>query len=214
MSSLLHLLEQDRKREAAIAKERSLSAAARNEKMIIRDPLPWRLWVEGTPIPQPRPRARAFFDRNLRRYTATIYHPENKENPQRCPVRWRARIERVIKSGPHPYGLDEPLELTMFFAFERPVSHLRKDGTVSPRYRDVEPGGDCGDWDNLGKLLCDAMGAVGVFRNDTRIIRAHPEKVWGQKAGCLAILDVLRERRRLILNDDGEPEIVGQEGLW
>lgn len=213
MSNLLHLLEQDRRREAAIAQERSLPAATRNERTIIREPMPWRLWVEGVPIPQARPRATAIYSREAGRWIGRIHPYENRDNPARCPVRWRNRIERVIKSGPHPYGLDEPLELTMFFAFERPTSHLRKDGTVSPRYRDVEPGSDCGDWDNLGKLVCDAMGAVGVFRNDTRICRAKPEKVWGERAGCLAILDVLRERRRLVMND-GKPEIVGQEGLW
>jgi Holliday junction resolvase RusA-like endonuclease len=62
---------------------------------------------------------------------------------------------------PHPGVVD----VSIAFVFERPKSHLRANGSLTPKALQLPP---C-DWDNLAKGVCDAL--TGIAYNDDRQIR-------------------------------------------
>lgn len=187
-------------------REKNRSTAERREQTVVRDCLPWRLWVPGLPVPQPRPRARAIYSRLMRKWTGQIYDPGNANQ-------WKARVAAHTMAVRHPYGLDEPIQIQLVFAFIRPPSHLRPDGTVKPSHKDRMPGQNFGDWDNLAKAVCDALGDKGVYLNDAHICDGCAKKVWGEEEGCLIMLDALRERGHMVV-ENGVARLVTQETIF
>jgi len=91
---------------------------------------------------------------------------------------WRERVHvhalPVAPARP-PEG---PVTFTAVFLFRRPDGHYRKCGDLSSAgLRSEAPLGGKGDWDNLGKAVCDALEGL-FFRRDSQITQAHVAKAW------------------------------------
>lgn len=130
-------------------------------------PLACRLLLE--PLPQPRPRARAFEVGG--RVLAQVYRPSGGRER-----RWRAvavLFLRRVGQG-HRLPLEGPLELKVTFVHARPKSTERKR---APRRREWH--GKVGDLDNLLKSLMDAMKEAGWYRDDGQVARIVAEKMVG-----------------------------------
>ncbi|MFI4854346.1 MAG: RusA family crossover junction endodeoxyribonuclease [Phycisphaerales bacterium JB065] len=203
--SIIDAIAASRERGKAVEREKKRSTAERRSKVVVRDCLPWRLWVPGRAAPQPRPKAQ-IAGRGSRPY-AKIYTPSSADA-------WKARIGANTQAVRHPYGLDESIEISLVFSFIRPESHLKKDGTVRDAFKHKMPGQNYGDWDNLAKAVCDALGDKGVYINDADICFGSAKKVWGEVEGCLIVLDALRTRGYMILDENGEPRLVEQESIF
>ncbi len=111
------------------------------------------LKVAGQPVPQPRPRVVNINGRSMSYVDKT--HPIHG---------YRAMIAAEAKAAgvkPHPGVVD----VSIAFVFERPKSHLRANGSLTPKALQLPP---C-DWDNLAKGVCDAL--TGIAYNDDRQIR-------------------------------------------
>lgn len=88
----------------------------------------------------------------------------------------RAHLARHRPAQP----LDGPLRLITKWLW--PCTGKHKNG----QWRDTKP-----DWDNISKLLCDAMAAEGFFVNDSRITSGMVEKFWADVPGIYVRLEEL-----------------------
>ena len=121
--------------------------------------------VNGTPKPQPRPRAFA------RGGKARVYDPGTAEA-------WKSAVASAFQ----PFAgkaFTEPLHLLITFYLPRPKSHfgtgrnaaLLKD--TSPVYHTQKP--DC---DNLAKAVMDCLSDIGFWRDDCQVIGLTVKKMW------------------------------------
>lgn len=72
--------------------------------------------------------------------------------------------------------LNGPLHMTCIFAFDRPKSHLRKNGALAkgaPLEKTSKP-----DLDNLAKFVKDALNGV-AYKDDSQIINLTVSKIYG-----------------------------------
>lgn len=138
-------------------------------------------YVSGDPRPQPR--ARAFARKMGGKYVARVYNAGTAEN-------WKSAIADAARKANVPAFGDCPLSIELFFSFRRPKSHFKKDGHVrdsAPKYPMSRGGGQKGDWENLGKAVCDALTVLGVWTDDAQIVRATVDKGWAigsSQGGC------------------------------
>lgn len=113
-----------------------------------------RLDIPGQPVPQPRPR------HSSRGGISRTYVPA------RHPIHdYRAAVTLVAQAKGGK-AVDGYFEVEIWCHFERPRSHWVKSGLAasSPEYPIV------GDWDNLGKGVCDAITTAGTIWADDRLV--------------------------------------------
>ena len=118
--------------------------------------------VPMRPAPKERPRA----GKGNRIYTPKRTH----DNEAFVLTAWRhARLPRVPASAPFTVSSE--------FFYQRPASHLRKDGALSAEgmRRPVPRGADI---DNLQKLVLDALNGW-AWEDDALCTRSIAEKLWG-----------------------------------
>jgi Holliday junction resolvase RusA-like endonuclease len=132
----------------------------------------------GTPRPQPRPR-------KLKGRFVSTADPKAKL--------WRAGVERAIREAVAARGDATPLfvgavRVRMVFTFQPPASAPERIGTPHTHKPDV---------DNLAKAIADVMEACGVFKNDSQISAAPPEKWWGARAGVNVLVESMGGERRV-----------------
>lgn len=73
---------------------------------------------------------------------------------------------------------EHAVRIQLGFRFERPPSHLRKDGdlrTSAPILHQQKP-----DIDKLIRPVLDALTHAGMLVDDCRVVEVHGEKVWHQ----------------------------------
>lgn len=119
-----------------------------------------KLTVPGEPVPQPRHRVSTWGGRG--RAYIPAKHPINAYK-QAIQLVARSRISRPLSGW---------LVVDIQVVFGRPPSHLTKSGLAksAPAY----PGG-IGDWDNLGKGVCDALQGI-AYDNDSTIVDGRCRK--------------------------------------
>ena len=115
--------------------------------------------VFGTPVPQPRPRARA-----IGRF-AHVYHDN------RHPVNaWRTLVRcAAIDALAGRAAMQGPLLLMLEFRLPRPAAHFNSKRTLrtsSPYWHTGR-----GDGDNFAKAAADALTEAGVWNDDSRVAR-------------------------------------------
>jgi len=115
--------------------------------------------VPGEPRPQPRTKARAFFNKRTGKYAAQVYNPKGDSADYRARVSHEAAIAMW---GVAP--LVGPLVANVEFILTKPKKPKHKNGPA------VRP-----DWDNYAKACFDAMQSI-VFVDDAQICRAVIEK--------------------------------------
>ena len=113
----------------------------------------YTVWVDGTPRPQPRSRAR----------TVGMAHKIHIYTPHKDPVtQWKRSITWGWKQR-HPEPLAGPLSLGMYFFFPRPKRLMKKG---SPTYSLPHTG--VPDLDNLAKAVMDALKFV-AWQDDRQV---------------------------------------------
>lgn len=125
--------------------------------------------IPGDPVPQPRPRFTARHGA-VRAYTKAG-HPIHA---------YRQAIEILAKAS-GPGASSGPIAFEVVAVFARPPSHWTKAGTLAagaPEY----PGKNCGDWDNIGKGIADAITkAVAVWNDDSQIVDGRVVKRYASR---------------------------------
>lgn len=143
------------------------------------DPCPMRFDLALHPWAQERPRFRVVQPKRGEPFVHTYDAPKSRE--------WKAAAERLLADAMRGIPLIEgPLEVQIVAIFECPKSAHRKTKPTprrwltSPRF----------DWDNVGKIVCDAMQGV-VFKNDGQIVRGQVERIvaaQGEAPGVIVLV--------------------------
>ena len=123
--------------------------------------------IDGKPFGKQRPRV------TTKGAFAHAYTPKETAEYEEL-VRTAYKTQCVGK-----FPKDIPLSLTIVAVFEPPKSDSKKkredklNCVVRPT---IKP-----DWDNIGKVICDALNGV-AWEDDSRIVSASVSKVYGEKA--------------------------------
>lgn len=92
---------------------------------------------------------------------------------------WRDAVRSDVAKVWTAAALDEPISLSVWFAFERPKSHFgtgRNAGRVKPS-APTEPSGRP-DLDKLLRSTMDGLTDAGVWRDDSRVVAILAGKVY------------------------------------
>ena len=127
------------------------------------------LFVAGTPKAQPRPKAAR------RGGFIQIYTPPTAKD-------WKDTVKAEFEKYKDTFPKHEALGISLRFYFERPVSHLKKDGQLRKgiNLNHVQKP----DFDNLAKAVVDAMGDAKVWHDDCQIVTSNISKEWSEYSGC------------------------------
>jgi len=125
------------------------------------------MFVEGTPIAQPRQRHRNA-GRFIQSYTPAT-HPVTA---------WKHAIKTTYLSDKGRVTLNEgkPLVANIQFIMPRPKDHYRANGTIKgnrPYWHTSKP-----DLDNLAKSVLDALVDVEAIQDDSQVAKLTLEKYY------------------------------------
>ena len=142
------------------------------------------LTIPGDPKAKGRPRATTIGNH------ARLYTPAKT-----------ARWESVIRAEaaplfPEPIPAGVPVRVALVFWFALPESQHRKREPVEAAWLPARE-----DWDNLGKLVCDALNGI-AWVDDRQIVRAVVEK---HRCGQLDN----RPRTEVVIEWEGPPMVEG-----
>jgi Holliday junction resolvase RusA-like endonuclease len=119
------------------------------------------LIIDGRPQGQPRPRFA-----NGRAYAGKKQKLAEGE------------VRRVWQQAGSPRMMDGPLKLTMWLDVARPMTHFKKDGSLSAEgLRHPYPHKSKPDLDNAVKLVCDALNTL-AWRDDVRFCEVTIQRHW------------------------------------
>lgn len=122
------------------------------------------MFVVGTPLAQPRPRARGIRLANGK-VGAQIYNEESEPLKK-----WKDKIKSMARSAPSPPD-DVPLRVDLDFLFPRP-QRLRRKSSIQGRIpHTAKP-----DRDNLDKLILDALAGCLWTGDDSRVAQGDVRK--------------------------------------
>lgn len=131
---------------------------------------------------QPCPKGRPKFGRGVT-YTPARTEQAEEAVRQAWMVNGRQRID----------GDRTPLVLDVECIFARPPDHYLKDDTLSAKgLREPYPHGH-GDWDNLGKLVSDALNGL-AYSDDAQVVLATVRKRWAGREVARTIISVKAAR--------------------
>lgn len=169
--------------------------------------------IDGPAPPAPRPRAtlvptgkwpeliaRARRARKMKDLAA-LFRPSIYSAPRDHPVTaWKKAAREQLKTARNLAGFNEPLvqkgqpiEVLILRVRELAKTHHRKTRTI-PRSWDTASGS--GDWDNVGKPVCDAANGI-LWHDDCEIARATVEEIVGAQ-GEPARLEIIARPLREI----------------
>lgn len=147
--------------------------------------------VHGTPRPKARPR----FVRG--RVITTTGELEKL---------WRTWLKRAIDEAVRHRGDPKPLftgavKVTMRFTFAPPAG--KRDRIGKPHTH--KP-----DKDNLEKLCLDLMTKAGVLKDDSQVADGPVQKLWGERAGVVVLVEPLGCEPAAITRPEGDaPDWLG-----
>lgn len=140
-----------------------------------------QLWIPGNPYPERR-KLHSIVGRGK---TARVHlrpHPKTEAYRKKVvePAIAAAKLVRI----PKPAGV----EIVAVFYLPRPKSHMgtgKNAGTVKGSSPAFPIGSDTGDFENLVKVVCDALTGI-LWDDDSQVIRGRIDKVYaddGQATG-------------------------------
>lgn len=129
---------------------------------------PIQFFVQGTPKPQPRPRA---FARQIApgKWMARAYDAGTAEG-------WKSQIAEAAKPFIPEAPWTGPIRLLVTFNMPRPKAHFRSNGTLkdsAPHHHIIKP-----DSDNLIKAVRDCLTLLSFWRDDCQICNEHVMKTY------------------------------------
>ena len=140
-------------------------------------------FVLGEPKAQPRAKA-ARIGGFVRMYT-----PASAKD-------WKASIRReaflALEKQEDRSQLCGPLSVRLVFHFPRPKAHFNSKGIIkpgAPHWHVTKP-----DRDNCEKAVLDALGDLGLFKNDSQVCAGEVVKVYADaRAGCSITIQELAD---------------------
>ena len=126
-------------------------------------------FVQGTPKPQPRTRARAFRAGN--KSIVQVYDPGTAAD-------WKKRVWDEAWRVRPALRLEGPCRVELRFYFKRPKSLCRLRDLVAPFPHGRKP-----DADNLAKAILDVLTEQGWWRDDGVVSELLVIKLWSGKHG-------------------------------
>lgn len=137
-------------------------------------------FVQGTPRPQPRTKARAFKVGEFAK--AQVYDPGTAAD-------WKKRVwDEAWKLRPVP-RLEGPCRVELRFVFPRPEKLCRLRDPLVEFPHDKKP-----DVDNLAKVVLDALTEQGWWRDDGVVAELRVTKWWAAKfSGTFGVQVVVAE---------------------
>jgi len=135
-------------------------------------------YVEGTPLPQPRPGFRIATPKGGKPFVLT-YTQDHKDKRH---AKWRKAVWTAASFICPKEPLDEPVILTINIYAPRPQALMGKKYFDGPIPHDRQ-----GDVDNYAKAIMDAcspdekQGRQGLWVNDGRVIAGHWMKFYAAK---------------------------------
>lgn len=97
---------------------------------------------------------------------------------------WRAQMRDAARAARHRLGwgpFTGPVAVDITFTLERPASHFRRDGTLTPAARiapSIRP-----DIDKLSRACLDAITESGSWEDDGQVVQITARKVYGRRPG-------------------------------
>jgi Holliday junction resolvase RusA-like endonuclease len=122
-------------------------------------------------IPKAQPRAKAF----VRGNRAGVYDPGTSND-------WKADVRRAAFAEWDRMIFTGPVEVRLAFRMPRPKSHFRSNGLLkpnAPKWVEKKP-----DLDNLEKAVLDALTNIGIWRDDSQVVRVTKSKQYCDQPGC------------------------------
>lgn len=135
-------------------------------------PIPFEIVVRGTPMAQPRVRARVVAPRNGRAFAA-FYTPKVADG-FRAELVLRARASAGFPRTPW----EGPVRLEVDLYFERPRRLCRRGDPEGAVPHDAKP-----DRDNVEKAVMDALTESGLWGDDCQVCAGEVRK-WYAAKGC------------------------------
>lgn len=145
--------------------------------------------VDGSPRPQPRPRA--FVRQTATGPVARVFDSGSAES-------WKAQIALAAKEHVPPTPIDAPVVLSIVFILPRPQTRMRRadpDGRVPHVQRP--------DLENLIKAVMDCFTELGVWRDDCLVQELAVTKCFAAKAEDRAGAEI-----RISWPDDVRPGLM------
>lgn len=156
-------------------------------------------WIIGEPVSQPRPRGMIMMRRNKRtggkQAGVHIYTPE-KAKPWRDLTQLAFRKHMRVGK---PY--EGAVKIAIVIYLPRPDCLMRKkdpDGAIACIRR-----GQGGDWDNLGKPICDALTDLLFWSDDCQVFDASVIKLYHGKdsrPGARVIVEIFEPGDRILID--------------
>jgi Holliday junction resolvase RusA-like endonuclease len=132
-----------------------------------------QFWVPGVPKAQPRVKA------CRRGNHAGVYDPGTADE-------WKKLVCAAALAHWNRARFLGPLRLVLLFGMQRPKAHFNRHGDVKPgvsKWHQKKP-----DADNLAKAVMDAMTQLGIWEDDSQVVRLDVGKVYATRPGCVCIL--------------------------
>jgi len=139
-----------------------------------------RAFIHGEPKGQPRPRAFAMKGNNGKA-SARVYDPGTAEG-------WKSQVAEAFRNELPATPHEIPLYVCLSFYMPRPNKHFRTGKHShelrpdAPTYYTKTP-----DADNLAKAVLDALTTLGMWKDDSYVVRLVVTKQWvnpGTASGC------------------------------
>jgi Holliday junction resolvase RusA-like endonuclease len=117
--------------------------------------------VEGEPVPQPRPKARAM--RIDGKWTARVYNPSDADS-------WKITVNDAARRHLPREPITDPVAVVVIAWLPRPLAHYGTGRNASllkpsaPTYCGTKPDGD-----NLIKAILDALTTLQVWKDDSLV---------------------------------------------
>ena len=144
-------------------------------------PIRFFFFVEGSPRPQPRPRATSFRARDGQ-HRARVYNAPSADE-------WKARVIAQARPYRPARPIRGPLTVHLTFCMPRPGRLQRRKDPDGPIPHAVKP-----DKDNLEKAIFDCLTDDGWWEDDAQIYAGQTEKWYaakGEKPGVW--IEIVRE---------------------
>lgn len=141
-----------------------------------------RIEIPGAGLPQPRVRCTR---------AGKIYTPDKAIKPYKQVIGLRMAMEAKRCRWPADTDGDGyAIDLEVILA--RPASHLTASGELR-KTAPVWPGLRCGDVDNLGKAVMDAVTACGaVWRDDAQVVDMRSRKRYAARGEAERVVIAIR----------------------
>lgn len=134
-----------------------------------------RLQFLASGIPKAQPRVKAFRRGNH----AGVFDPGTADG-------WKLTVAAAARVAWDRQKFAGPLHLVLLFVLPRPKAHYRTNGELKPHapfWHESKP-----DSDNLAKAVMDAVTQLGIWIDDSQVVRLEVQKSYGERPGCIVVL--------------------------